>query len=50
MKADNYVIKGDKHVDIIKRRLDKVIEGEQSGVSKRNNWHGGGSYVFVDMS
>ena len=30
----------DKHVDISLRRLQKVEEGEQSGISKRNNWQG----------
>lgn len=39
----------DKHVDIIRRRLVKVVEGEQSGVSKRNNWHGGGSFVYCEL-
>ena len=40
----------DKHVDIICRRLIKVIEGEQSGVSKRNNWRGGGSFVYCELA
>lgn len=40
----------DKHVDIMKRRLQKVIEGEQSGVSKRNNWQGGGSFVYCELA
>ena len=40
----------DKHIDIMKRRLNKVIEGEQSGVSKRNNWQGGGSFVYCELA
>jgi adenine-specific DNA-methyltransferase len=40
----------DRHVDISRRRLLKVIEGEQSGVSKRNNWHGGGSFVYCELA
>lgn len=40
----------DKHVDIILRRMKKVIDGEQSGVSKRNNWHGGGSFVYCELA
>ena len=40
----------DKHIDIMLRRLDKVIEGEQSGVSKRNNWQGGGSFVYCELA
>ncbi|WAM09968.1 site-specific DNA-methyltransferase [Mycoplasmopsis cynos] len=27
-----------KHIDISFRRLNKVLQGEQSGTSKRNNW------------
>ena len=40
----------DKHVDIILRRMKKVIDGEQSGISKRNNWHGGGSFVYCELA
>lgn len=40
----------DKHVDISFRRLAKVIQGEQSGVSKKNNWHGGGSFVYCEIA
>lgn len=39
----------DKHMDICLRRLFKVIEGEQSGVSKRNNWQGGGSFTYLEL-
>ena len=40
----------ERHVDISKRRLKKVTEGEQSGVSKRNNWQGGGSFVYCELA
>lgn len=40
----------DKHIDIMRRRLLKVIQGEQSGVSKRNNWQGGGSFVYCELA
>ena len=40
----------DKHIDIMLRRLDKVIDGEQSGVSKCNNWQGGGSFVYCELA
>lgn len=40
----------DKHIDICIRRLQKVIQGEQSGVSKRNNWQGGGSFVYCELA
>ena len=39
----------DKHIDIITRRLSKVIEGEQSGVSKKNAWVNGGSFVYCEL-
>ncbi len=40
----------DKHIDIILRRIGKVMSGEQSGVSKRNNWQGGGSFVYCELA
>jgi DNA methylase N-4/N-6 domain protein len=40
----------DKHIDISLRRLSKVLEGEQSGISKRYNWHGGGSFVYMELA
>lgn len=40
----------DKHLDIIVRRLKKVIVGDQSGVSKRNDWQGGGSFVYCELA
>ena len=40
----------DKHVDIMLRRLQKVIAGEQSGVSKKHNWQGGGSFVYCELA
>ena len=40
----------DRHVDIECRRLSKVIQGEQSGVSKSNKWQGGGSFVYCELS
>lgn len=30
-------------------RLQKVIEGEQGGISKDVNWQGGGSFVYAEM-
>lgn len=40
----------DKHIDIMIRRLGKVMQGEQSGISKRNNWQGGGSFVYCELA
>ncbi|WP_062467866.1 site-specific DNA-methyltransferase, partial [Jeotgalibaca dankookensis] len=30
-------------------RLQKVMEGEQGGISKDVNWQGGGSFVYVEL-
>ncbi|WP_243124247.1 DNA methyltransferase, partial [Clostridium tyrobutyricum] len=30
-------------------RLQKVIEGEQSGISKNVEWQGGGSFVYAEL-
>ena len=35
---------------ITKLRLQKVIDGEQGGISKAVNWKGGGSFEFVDFN
>lgn len=40
----------DKHIDICLRRMDKVLKGEQSGISKRNSWQGGGSFVYCELA
>lgn len=33
-----------------KVRLDKVIEGEEGGISKAVNWQGGGGYKFYELA
>ncbi len=33
-----------------KPRLDKVINGEQGGISKAVNWQGGGGYKFYELA
>lgn len=35
--------------DITVERLKKVLEGEQGGISKDQNWHGGGSFVYCEL-
>jgi adenine-specific DNA-methyltransferase len=30
-------------------RLKKVIEGEQTGISKSLNWNGGGSFIYLEL-
>ena len=39
----------DKHIDIGLRRLQKVITGEQSGISRKYSWKGGGSFVYCEL-
>lgn len=31
-------------------RLKKVIAGEQGGISKAQDWHGGGSFVYLELA
>ncbi|MBQ1627685.1 MAG: site-specific DNA-methyltransferase [Treponema sp.] len=31
-------------------RLQNVINGDQSGISKSVNWHGGGSFVYLELA
>lgn len=40
----------DKHIDIMMRRMNRVMEGEQCGVSRRNSWIGGGSFVYCELA
>ncbi|MCW9067042.1 MAG: site-specific DNA-methyltransferase, partial [Sulfurimonas sp.] len=35
--------------DIAVERMKKVIEGEQSGISKTLTWQGGGSFVYAEL-
>ncbi|MEG7762970.1 site-specific DNA-methyltransferase, partial [Listeria monocytogenes] len=30
-------------------RLEKVIDGDQGGISKAVNWQGGGSFVYTEL-
>lgn len=36
--------------NITKVRLQKVLEGEQGGVSKNHNWKGGGSFCYLELA
>lgn len=33
-----------------KERMDKVVDGEQGGISKAVNWKGGGGYKFYELA
>ncbi len=39
----------EKHLDIIHRRLIKVMQGEQSGISRRQLWSGGGEFITLEL-
>lgn len=41
---------GDHAYTHCKVRLDKVIEGEQGGISKEVDWKGGGGYRFYELA
>ena len=41
---------GDHAYTHCKTRLDKVIAGEQGGISKALNWQGGGAYKFYELA
>lgn len=41
---------GDHAYTHCKVRLDKVIDGEQGGISKEVNWQGGGGYRFYELA
>ena len=41
---------GDHCYTHCKKRLDMVIDGEQGGISKNQNWQGGGGYKFFELA
>lgn len=41
---------GDHAYTHCKARLDKVVDGEQGGISKSANWQGGGGYKFYELA
>ena len=41
---------GDQAYSLCKVRLDKVIDGEQGGISKTVGWQGGGGYRFYELA
>lgn len=41
---------GEHCYTLCKPRLDRVIEGEQTGISKEINWQGGGGYKFYELA
>lgn len=41
---------GEHVYSLCKKRMDRVIEGEQGGISKEVNWKGGGGYKFYELA
>lgn len=41
---------GEAAYSCCKKRIDKVIDGEQGGISKAVNWQGGGGYKFYELA
>ena len=41
---------GEHAYTLCKVRLDKVIDGEQGGISRAVDWHGGGGYRFYELA
>lgn len=41
---------GDHAYSLCKKRLDSVIDGEQTGISKEVDWKGGGGYKFYELA
>ena len=39
----------DNQIELSLERLKKVLEGEQSGISKNVSWQGGGSFVYCEL-
>lgn len=40
----------DSQIEIIMKRLKKVIDGDAAGVSKQTEWQGGGSFVYCELA
>lgn len=39
----------DSQIELIFKRLSKVINGDQTGISKAVDWQGGGSFVYCEL-
>ena len=40
----------DRQINITTRRLQKVMGGDPTGISKSVNWQGGGSFVYMELA
>ena len=39
----------DSHIELSLTRLNNVLNGEQSGISKKVAWNGGGSFIYCEL-
>jgi len=39
----------ENQIDIAKNRMNEVISGKKSGISKDVDWQGGGSFIYVEL-
>lgn len=39
----------DSQIEIIKKRMQNVVYGDNAGISKAVDWHGGGSFIYVEL-
>ncbi len=40
---------GEQMTDLVVRRLNNGITGEQGGISKKVNWQGGGKFAYYEF-
>lgn len=40
----------DSHCEKARNRLSNVIAGDQTGISRDVDWHGGGSYIYCELA
>ncbi len=40
----------DNQIDLSIKRLQNVIQGDNNNISKKHNWQGGGSFVYLELA
>ena len=49
-KNDDIVLEQMDYIETLaKKRLENVVSGDQTGISKDVNWRGGGSFVYMEL-
>jgi adenine-specific DNA-methyltransferase len=39
----------ENQIELIKKRIGNIIEGDNNNISKKYNWQGGGSFVYLEL-